>query len=239
MGDRSDKAFSMMTAAASDTVIGDIINKVSETYISKDERLTNFDEWYRTHGKGGESRGRGIPRHRRRRDYLALKAVWEEAGSPLISTKAHTEEFEKKFPGRAHAVDKPFYYGRTGFGRDTIYNIKNYEDLFAELAHTYKDKDKGIIGRFIEKTRYGFEHDDPTRKRKKEGDFGMYDTKTIDFPEWTEKLGLKDVWSLETQAHGVGPQYKGEGGIGREKILMKQYKDLYSQPLEDLEKNYG
>jgi len=238
MANSDNKAFDMMIDAASDTVIGDIINKISETYISKDERLTNFDKWYDRYGKGRASRG-GIPRHRRRRDYLALKAVWEEAGSPLISTKAHTEKFEKKFPGRAHAVSKPFYYGRTGFGRDTIYNIKNYEDLFAELAHTYKDKNKGIIGRLIEKTRYGFEHDDPTPKRKKEGDFGMYDKKTIDFPEWTEKLGFKDWWSLETQAHGVGPQYKGEGGIGREKILYKQYKDLYSRHLEDLEKSYG
>ena len=238
MANSDNKAFDMMIDATSDTVIGDIINKISETYISKDERLTNFDKWYDRYGQGRDSR-RGIPRHKRRKDYLALKAVWEESGSPLISTEAYTEEYGKKFPGRAHAVNKPFYYGRTGFGRDTIYNIRNYEDLFAELAHTYKDKNKGIIGRFIDKKRTRFEHDDPTRKREKEGDFGMYDKKTIDFPEWTEKLGLKDVWSLESQAHGVGPQYKEEGGIGRQKILYKQYKDLYSRPLEDLEKSYG
>ena len=218
-------------------LLSNIVSKISEAYISKDERLSNFDEWYRTHGKGGERHGRGIPRHRRKRDYLALKTVWELAGSPLISTKAHTEEFEKKFPGRAHAVDKPFYYGRTGFGSDRIYNIRNYEDLFAELAHTFQFKEKGgILGRFINMKRLMFEHDDPSRERQREGDRGMYDKKIFDFPEWTEKLGLKDWWALETQAHGSGPQYKEEGGIGREKILKKQYKDLYSRSLEELER---
>jgi len=37
---------------------------------------------------------------------------------------------------------------------------------------------------------------------------------------------------LETQAHGVGPQFKGEGGVGREKILETQYKNLYSEYLK-------
>jgi len=209
-----------------------IIGKIKEAHVSKAERLENFNEWYKKYGKGGQRRGRRASKRKRDADYQALKTVWEESGSPLISTKAHTEKFEKKFPGRAHAVRKPFYFGRTNFGRDSIYNIKDYDALFAELAHTYEGKDKGIIGRLIQSKRTQFEHDDPTPKRRKKGDFGMYDKKTIDFPEWTEKFGFKDWWSLETQAHGVGPQFKGEGGVGREKILETQYKNLYSEYLK-------
>ena len=222
-----DKAFDAMVSATSKTSIQDVISKVKEAHVSKDERLENFNEWYKKYGRGGQQRGRRASKRKRDADYRALKTVWEESGSPLISSEAYTEEYGKKFPGRAHATRKPFYFGRTNFGSDSIHNIKSYDDLFAELAHTYEGKDKGIIGRFIQSKRTRFERDDPSRERQKSGDMGMYDKKTIDFPEWTEKLGLKDIWSLETKAHGTGPQFKGEGGVGREKILEDQYKASY------------
>jgi hypothetical protein len=213
----------------------DITDRVRETYISEDERLSNFNEWYKKYGKGRSSRP-GIPKGKRTRDYKALRSVWEVAGSPLISDEAYTEKYGKKFPGRPHTVDKPFYYGSTGFGRDAIYSIKNYEDLFAELAHTSVVKDKGILARFIDKKRYALERDDPSPERIRGGDVGMYDKIMLDFPDWAEKLGFKDWWSLETQAHGESPRYLKEVGLGREKILAKQYKDLYSLSLKEWRK---
>ena len=210
-------------------VFSNIVNKISETHISKDERLNNFNDWYGKYGKGRASRSWAPSR--KKSDYISVKSVWEQAGSPFISDEAHNEEFGKKFPDRPHAVLKPFYSGRTNFGSDRIYNIKNYDNLFAELAHTASVKDKGVLGRFIAEKRHSFEYDDPyadkSGKRLKAGDRGMYDKKMVDFPKWTEKIGLKDVWSLETDAHGFSPRYKEEVGVGREQALKNQYEDMF------------
>ena len=39
--------------------------------------------------------------------------------------------------------------------------MKNYDNLFAELAHTAPVKNKGVLGRFIAEKRQSFEYDDP------------------------------------------------------------------------------
>ena len=201
------------------------MKSIGDLYISKDEKLDNFNEWYKKYGKFNRLYGRNN-KQKRDADYRALKTVWEESGSPLISSEPHTKEFGEKYPDRAHAIPKPFYFGRTNFGSDSIYSIKSYDDLFAELAHTSPVKNKGILGRFIDNKRYSFEHDDPSKKRWKAGDLGMYDKKMVDFPEWAEKMGIKDWWSLETKAHGVGPQYKGQGGVGKETELATAFRNL-------------
>ena len=122
--------------------------------------------------------------------------------------------------------DKTNVYAKMREGWEPV-RADEYEDAHTKYPVIDEGKDKGIIGRFIQSKRTRFERDDPSRERQKSGDMGMYDKKTIDFPEWTEKLGLKDIWSLETKAHGTGPQFKGEGGVGREKILEDQYKASY------------
>ncbi len=55
----------------------------------------------------------------------------------------------------------------------------------------------------------------------------MYDKKMVDFPKWLNNLGLKDIWSLETNAHGNSPQYKEEVGVGREQALKNRYEDMF------------
>jgi hypothetical protein len=187
-------------------------------YVTDKEKLDNFNKWYK---KQQYKTSRRNKKPIGSKQYIALKQVWEESGSPLIYRKAHSKEFGEKYPGRAHFKSKSPILGRTKFGADAIYNINNYDDLFAELAHSAA-YNKGILGRYMMNVKHNLQYDDPSRERREEGDRGMYDRKWIDIP-FTDKY---DIWTEETKAHGRGEKYQSAGKVGRESKIKQRYKEI-------------